>query len=112
MFASPYRRRRTVQRSLCVLSLALSLVSVSRGNLQRAHRFLKQLDGKARGRSCKLREILVEQWEDQAGLQLAEAQRQAMLASLQHGVLILTGGPGTGKTTVVRGMLEVLEKSS
>ncbi len=74
-----------------------------------AHRF-KQLACRARaGRSANY-ESLVEQWEDQAGLELAEAQRQAMLASLQHGVLILTGGPGTGKTTVVRGMLEVLEK--
>ena len=40
---------------------------------------------------------------------LAEGQRAAVAAALRHGVFILTGGPGTGKTTVVRGMIGVLE---
>jgi exodeoxyribonuclease V alpha subunit len=51
----------------------------------------------------------VAQWEGQSGITLAAAQREAVLSSLMHGVLVLTGGPGTGKTTVVRGMLAVLE---
>lgn len=48
-------------------------------------------------------------WEASAGLSLAAAQREAMAAALEFGILALTGGPGTGKTTVVRGMLAVLE---
>lgn len=54
---------------------------------------------------------VIEKWENDAGIILAEAQREAIYASLQHGVFILTGGPGTGKTTVVKGILNVLEKA-
>ncbi len=36
-------------------------------------------------------------------------QRQAMLEAVAKGTLILTGGPGTGKTTTLRGILTLLE---
>ena len=52
---------------------------------------------------------IVAKWESQSGITLAAAQHEAVLSSLEHGVLVLTGGPGTGKTTVVRGMLSALE---
>lgn len=56
-------------------------------------------------------DAVIAAWEKEAGIVLAEAQRRAVYESLRHGVLILTGGPGTGKTTVVRGILNVLEKA-
>ncbi|MBP2634071.1 MAG: helicase, RecD/TraA family [Firmicutes bacterium] len=52
----------------------------------------------------------VHDWEETAGITLAEQQRQAVISALEHGVLVLTGGPGTGKTTVVKGMIAVLEE--
>lgn len=52
----------------------------------------------------------VEDWEKDAKIKLAERQRAAVESALTHGVFALTGGPGTGKTTVVRGMIAALEK--
>ena len=43
-----------------------------------------------------------------ARLRLDSVQHQAIQAALQHKVLILTGGPGTGKTTIVRFILELM----
>ena len=40
----------------------------------------------------------------------AVAQRHALAAAAQNEVMILTGGPGTGKTTVIRGMLDIFDK--
>ena len=55
-------------------------------------------------------EAFAREWERADGITLADGQREAVTAALRHGVFILTGGPGTGKTTVVRGMIGVLEK--
>jgi exodeoxyribonuclease V alpha subunit len=47
--------------------------------------------------------------EKSTGIYLAEEQREAVLAALSHKVLIVTGGPGTGKTTILRFMLGLVE---
>lgn len=39
----------------------------------------------------------------------SENQRQAIAMAARNGLVILTGGPGTGKTTTVRGILQVFE---
>ncbi len=41
------------------------------------------------------------------GITLAQFQRQAILSALHEKVLVVTGGPGTGKTTLVRGIVEI-----
>jgi exodeoxyribonuclease V alpha subunit len=52
----------------------------------------------------------LEWFEKQERLALAAQQRQAIRAGLTRKVLVITGGPGTGKTTLVRGIVKILEK--
>ncbi len=44
-----------------------------------------------------------------SGILYNEKQRKAIEIAFEKGMLILTGGPGTGKTTTLRGILKVLE---
>jgi exodeoxyribonuclease V alpha subunit len=46
--------------------------------------------------------------EQKVGLQLAEAQRAAVAMAARSKVLIITGGPGVGKTTIVNSILKIL----
>ncbi len=48
--------------------------------------------------------------ERMQGIELDELQRQAVLESIRHGVLILSGGPGTGKTTTINTMIRYFEQ--
>lgn len=54
-------------------------------------------------------EELVGTLEADSDIDYAPLQRQAIVAAAKYGVTILTGGPGTGKTTTVRGMLHLFE---
>ncbi len=48
--------------------------------------------------------------EKKLDIELDELQRQAVLKSLQYGVLILSGGPGTGKTTTINTMIRYFQE--
>ena len=47
--------------------------------------------------------------EEHTGLALDERQRQAVVGAVQNGVFVLTGGPGTGKTTTINAMIHYFE---
>ncbi|MEM9594384.1 MAG: ATP-dependent RecD-like DNA helicase [Acidobacteriota bacterium] len=49
-------------------------------------------------------------YESRSGIELASQQRHALAMALTSKVLVLTGGPGTGKTTLIRGVVEILGK--
>ena len=46
---------------------------------------------------------------DSSEFPYSDKQRQAISCAARNGLVILTGGPGTGKTTTVRGILQVFE---
>jgi exodeoxyribonuclease V alpha subunit len=51
-------------------------------------------------------------FEKGEGIALAREQRQAVRAGLTRKVLVITGGPGTGKTTLVRGIVRILARKA
>lgn len=53
----------------------------------------------------------IEEFEARAGVELAPEQRSAVDEAARRQVLVVTGGPGVGKTTIVRAILAVLARA-
>ncbi|MBQ9783093.1 MAG: ATP-dependent RecD-like DNA helicase [Clostridia bacterium] len=51
----------------------------------------------------------IENEERKSGIEYAYMQKRAISDALRYGVMILTGGPGTGKTTVVRALIHIFD---
>ncbi len=52
----------------------------------------------------------IEWLEERENIELAGGQRAALAHALTAKVMVLTGGPGTGKTTLLRGVVEILSR--
>lgn len=50
----------------------------------------------------------LEKIQEEEGIVLAEMQRMAVLEAISNGVLVVTGGPGTGKTTIIKSIIRLL----
>ena len=48
--------------------------------------------------------------ENKLGIKFEAMQREAIKRSFENGILILTGGPGTGKTTTLNAIIELFER--
>ena len=51
----------------------------------------------------------LEKIEKNAGMELDDLQREAVLGAVKNGVFLLTGGPGTGKTTTINAIIRYFE---
>lgn len=72
-------------RMLCELDLAYEI------DEQEAHRVIRQIEAEEK-------------------ISLDDRQKEAVLESLRRGLFILTGGPGTGKTTTINTMIRIFER--
>lgn len=52
----------------------------------------------------------IEKLEQEKGITYANLQKQAIQGAMNHSLFILTGGPGTGKTTAINAIIQLLEE--
>ncbi len=71
---------------------------------------LNQLDKLCERVSLRDADRFVDMLEIELDITYASMQRKAILDAMESGVMALTGGPGTGKTTVIRALIAVFEK--
>ena len=50
---------------------------------------------------------MIESSEAKSGISYAVMQKKALTQAMADGVMILTGGPGTGKTTIIKGLISI-----
>lgn len=55
-------------------------------------------------------DLAIAWFQGQSEIRLAAEQREALAAALLEKVVVVTGGPGTGKTTLIRGIVQILDR--
>lgn len=87
------------------------------------HIYLPRYDAAEREvaqRLCELMESLapeksvgverkIDLFEKKRDIRFSARQREAIISAMEHGVLVITGGPGTGKTTIINCIINLLE---
>lgn len=56
-------------------------------------------------------DVLIERSGARAGIGFSDNQKRAIATSLSSPVSVITGGPGTGKTTVINGIMDILKEA-
>jgi len=56
-------------------------------------------------------DALISKAEIEKNIRLSAGQREAVKNSLEHNISIITGGPGTGKTTIINVLIQVMENN-
>ena len=57
----------------------------------------------------KVMEAKVKEVESKTGIKLGDLQRKAVYEAVESGLVIITGGPGTGKTTTINAIIKLFE---
>lgn len=53
----------------------------------------------------------IEYFEKKNNIKFAESQKEAIIGAFENGIEIITGGPGTGKTTIIKSIIEIYENN-
>ncbi|HET7656766.1 MAG TPA: ATP-dependent RecD-like DNA helicase, partial [Bacillales bacterium] len=83
-----------------------SLYYAEKGLVTQTKRIIQQVDFDPGFSEAEFLKALGE-LEERLGIEYAPSQKDAIQKALSSPYLILTGGPGTGKTTVIRGIVEL-----
>ncbi|SMC28741.1 exodeoxyribonuclease V alpha subunit [Clostridium acidisoli DSM 12555] len=54
----------------------------------------------------------IREFEDEKKISFAETQIEAIRGGFENGIEVITGGPGTGKTTIINCIADIFEKAS
>lgn len=109
-----------VDHQLTQQLLRRQLVAVQEGDEERV--YLPVFDSAEREVAQRLCELMasaapvdtqgvqkrIDQFEQRRNIQFSPRQREAIGSALEHGVLVITGGPGTGKTTIINCIISLL----
>ncbi|WP_240376482.1 ATP-dependent RecD-like DNA helicase [Bacillus piscicola] len=86
-----------------------SLYYAEQGFVSKVNKMLKEGDDEASFSEAEFLEALGET-EEELGIEYADQQKEAIQQALTSSLLILTGGPGTGKTTVIRAIVDIFAR--
>ena len=71
---------------------------------------LRLSEGKLKPLSTNI-DNLIRDSEVSSGIELSDQQKNAVINSVNHGISVITGGPGTGKTTIINAIIRIFEAS-
>ena len=69
---------------------------------------LCELMAACQGRNSSVTEGEIDKFQQKHGIAFSQRQREAIASAGQEGVLVITGGPGTGKTTIINCIISLL----
>ena len=105
------RAKLVVQEALGDIGLCVSLASMWEHEHQSAQRLAELLATPMSSMSSDWQSVL-EIFERKVGYQLAKEQRRAVQAGARDKCIVITGGPGVGKTTIIRGLVHLLRQEN
>lgn len=100
------KQLRTQQTEEGETLLFLPYLDFSEEGIARRIRTLIKAETRIDGRS----EEMIARVENALRLRLSDKQKEAVQKALSQKMLIITGGPGTGKTTIIRSILEIFKR--